>query len=246
MYVITGATGNIGKRVCQELLANGRRVRAIGRDAKKLKELTDKGAEEFVGDVTDAAFVKKAFEGATAIFCMIPPSFLSSDFRKVQQQIAHNYADAIHANGIKNVILLSSVGAHLRDEAGIVSGLGDAEEYLAQLKGVNVLNLRPSYFMENLFSQVSTIKQMGVLGSPIQGDLVFPIVATKDIAEEVSLHLQKLDFKGNGIAYVLGQRDVTYNEITKIIGKAIGKPDLPYVQFPYDEAKKGSHDIVVD
>jgi uncharacterized protein YbjT (DUF2867 family) len=121
----------------------------------------------------------------------------------------------------------------------VVDGLGDMEEYFLELKNVNVLNLRPSYFMENIFGQIGTIKQAGCVGSAIKSDLMFPLVATKDIAALGAKRLLELDFKGNSTEYVLGPRDVSYNEIARVIGKAIGKPDLKYIQFSYEEAKKG-------
>jgi uncharacterized protein YbjT (DUF2867 family) len=238
-YVITGATGNIGKIVANELLAKGEKVKVIGRNADKLKEFTSKGAEALIGDVTDTEFVKKAFAGATAVFCMIPPSTHSSDFKSVQRKIATNYRDAVKTNAVKHVILLSSIGAHLRNGAGIVDELGEMEELFHTLKDVNILNLRPTYFMENVFGQIGTIKQMGFAGSAVKPDVVFPIVASKDIAAVIVKRLTELQFKGNTIEYVLGQRDVTYNEITTIIGKAIGKTDLKYVHFSNEDAKKG-------
>ncbi|MEI7983490.1 MAG: hypothetical protein WCI71_17705 [Bacteroidota bacterium] len=75
------------------------------------------------------------------------------------------------------------------------------------------------------------------MGSAIKGDLKFPIVATKDIAAVATERLLDLNFKGNTVEYILGQRDVSYNEMATIIGAAIGKPDLRYVQFPYEDAK---------
>jgi uncharacterized protein YbjT (DUF2867 family) len=240
MYVITGATGNIGKVIAAELLEQGKKVRVVGRNADKLKELTENGAEPFVGDLNDAEFVKKAFSGATAAFCMIPPNLLSNDFRKDQQKVAHNYADAVKENGVKHVLLLSSIGAHLRNGAGIVDGLGDLEEYFLQLKEVNVLNLRPSYFMENLYGQIGMIKDSGIMGSAIKGDIPLPLVATIDIADMATKRLLNLNFSGNTIEYVLGPRDLSYYEVAKIVGKAIGKPELKYVQFSYKDAKKGA------
>ncbi len=239
MYVLTGATGNIGKLVATELLANGKKVRAISRNADKLKELIAKGAEPFIGDVYDAEFVNRAFAGASAVYCMIPPNPQAKDFRKDQQTVAHNYVNAVKTNNLKYVLLLSSVGAHLRNGAGVVDGLGDMEQYFSELKAVNVLNLRPSYFMENIFGQLGTIKQSGIAGTSIRGDLKFPLVATKDIASVAAKRLLKLDFTGNTTEYVLGPKDVSYNEITSVIGKIIGKPDLKYVQFSYEDAKKG-------
>jgi len=239
MYVITGATGHIGKRIATNLLEKGKKVRAIGRDTSKLKELAEKDAELFVGDLYDADFVKKAFTGATAVFCMIPPNMQTNEVRKYQQKVARNYVNAVKANGVKYAVLLSSVGAHLRNGAGVVDGLGDMEEYFSELKDVNVLILRPSYFMENLFGMIGIIKQSGIIGSAMKGDLKAPYVATKDIAEVGTKGLLNLSFKGHSIEYVLGPRDLTFNEIATIIGNAIGKPDLKYVQFSYEDAKTG-------
>lgn len=239
MYVISGATGNTGKIVANYLLDNGKKVRVLGRSADKLKEFTAKGAEAAVGDVSDAEFVKKAFEGATAVYCVLTPNMHSDNVRAEQQAIAKNFYEAVKANNVKNVLLLSSVGAHLRKGAGIVDGLGVAEDYFLELKDVNVLNLRPTYFMENTFGQLGVIKHMGIMGGPNQGDLKFPIVATKDIGAVAAKRLADLSFKGNTVEYVLGQRDVSYNEIAQIFGAAIGKPDLKYVQFPYPDAAGG-------
>jgi uncharacterized protein YbjT (DUF2867 family) len=239
MYVITGATGNIGKVLATELLSKGKKVRAIARNADKLKELAEKGADIMVGDLSDAHFVKKAFAGATAAFCMIPGDTKSDDFKKHQHHVVDNLFEAVKENHIKHVVLLSSVGAHLREGAGVVDGLGYMEHKFSALAGTNVMNLRPSYFMENLLGQVGTIKQMGMAGTSIKGELKMPMVATKDIAQAAFRLLNTLEFKGNQVQYVLGSRDVSYNEVTSILGKAIGKPDLKYTQFSYADAKKG-------
>jgi len=239
MYVITGAAGNIGKIVAHELLSNGKQVRVIGRSTGKLNEFIEKGAEAMVGDVMDPLFVKRAFNGATAVYCMIPPNTHSKDFRDYQGKIAKNYVEAVHTNFVKYALLLSSIGAHLQNGAGVVDGLSDMEEEFGALKEVNVLNLRPAYFMENLYGQIDIIKNMGVTGSAVKPDIKVPMVATKDIAAVVAKHLINLDFKGNSVEFVLGPRDISYNEIAEILGKAIGKADLKYVQFSYMDAKKG-------
>ena len=93
--------------------------------------------------------------------------------------------------------------------------------------------------MENIYGQLDIIKNFGVTGSPIAPDVSQPVVATKDIATVASDWLSRLDFKGFKVEYVLGQRNLTYKEITKALSEAIGKTDLSYVQFPSEEAKKG-------
>jgi len=239
MYVISGATGNTGKPISLALLQAGKRVRVIGRNKDKLNELAVQGAEVVVGDLADRELMKKTFTGATAVYAMIPPNFMAADFRAFQNSIAESFALAIEAAGIKFAVTLSSVGAHLSQKAGVVQGLYDMEQRFNKIKGLNVLHLRPTYFMENLFGQIGTIKQMGVMGSPIKSDLSFPLVATRDIAEVAARHLIALDFKGPGnIQYILGPRNLSYAEIAEILGNAIGKSDLKYMEFPFTEAKR--------
>ncbi|MCX6265785.1 MAG: NAD(P)H-binding protein [Bacteroidetes bacterium] len=238
-YVVTGATGKIGKIVATELLAKGQKVSVIARNADKLKEFGDLGAECLPGSTYDKNFLIGAFKGADAVFCLMMPDMFAADVLKEQQLIADNFYEAVKVNGVKNVVLLSSVGAHLRKGAGIVDGLGYMEELFLQLKDVNVLNLRPTYFMENTLGLIGTIKQMGIAGTPVKADVKFPMVATKDIGATAAKRLLDLDFKGNTIEFVLGPRDMSYLEVTAIAGQAIGKPELQYIQFPAEDAVKG-------
>lgn len=239
MYLITGATGNIGKAIALELLTKGKKIKLISRNAERLKELTAKGGIAIEGDVNDPDFILKAFEGVDAVFLMIPPNLKSENLRGDQHRITDNYVQAVKQHNIKNVILLSSIGAHLRNGAGVVDGLGYLEEEFSKIHGINVLNLRPAIFMENLFGMIDMIKHTGTAGSAIKADIKMPMVATKDIAEVAAKHLIDLKFKGNTIEYILGPRDLTYNEVFEVLGKAIGKIDLKYTQFNYEEAKNG-------
>jgi uncharacterized protein YbjT (DUF2867 family) len=244
MYVITGASGKTGKLIALKLLASGKKVRVIGRDEKKLEELTSKGAEAAVGSLDDVSFMKKTFVGAKAVYALIPPNFTSTNFRAYQNSIADSIVEAVKTSGVKHVATLSSVGAHLTEGAGVVQGLHDMEQKFNKISGLNVLHLRPSYFMENLLGQIGMIKSAGIMGSAVKGDLSFAMVATKDIAEYASKRLLALDFSGSSVQYLLGPRNVTLNKVAKIFGKEIGKPDLQYIQFPYDQAKKGMMEMM--
>jgi len=238
MYIITGATGNTGSRIAASLLAAGKQVRVIGRSADKLKSLAEKGAEPAIGDVNDAAFIEKSFEGGTAVYAMIPPNMTPDNFRKYQGKISDIYLNAILKAGIKNVLMLSSIGAHLTQDSGVVQGLYDFEQKLNKFGNINCVFLRAGYFMENTFNFIPVIKNMGILGTPLAPDAVLPMVATKDIADKATEIFLKGEFSGKTIQYVLGPRDVTAEEQAKIIGNAIGKPGLPYVQFPYEDSEK--------
>lgn len=238
MYIITGATGNTGGRIAEKLLAAGKKVRAIGRSADKLKSLAEKGAEIAVGNLSDSLFLEKAFEGGTALYAMIPPNMTAPNFRKYQNAVSDSYLNAIMKTGIKSIVVLSSIGAHLTQEAGVVQGLYDFEQKLNKFNNANCVYLRAGYFMENLFNSIGLIKSMGINGSPLEPNSLMPYTATKDIADKAVEFLLDLNFNGKVIQYVLGSRDLTPLEQTKIIGEAIGKPDLAYVQFSYEDSEK--------
>jgi uncharacterized protein YbjT (DUF2867 family) len=237
-YVITGATGNTGKPITLGLLEKGHKVRIISRSDEKARELIDKGAELFLGDTSNPALVKRAFEGADAIYFVIPMDAAAPDYTESQVLHATTVAEGIRATGVKNLVLLSSVGAHLLEGAGVVQGLQKAEAIFNAIEGLNALYLRAGYFMENTLMQVGAIKFMGTMGSPVLGDLKIPMVATRDIAVVALNHLASLSFSGKSVVYVLGQRDVSYNEVAEIYGKAIGMPNLKYHAGSYEEGKQ--------
>ncbi len=238
MYAITGATGNTGKRIAEALLAKGERARVIGRSAERLQPLVDRGAEPFVASLDDVGAMTRALRGARAAYLMIPPSYGEPDFRGYQNRVGQALAAALSAAGISHVVNLSSVGAHLATGVGPINGLHDQEERLNRLAGVNVLHLRPASFMENVFFNINLIKQAGINGTPLRADLAIPMIATQDIAAVATRRLLALDFSGKTTQELLGPRDMSMTEATRILGQAIGKPDLPYVQFPYEEAEK--------
>lgn len=239
MIVITGATGKTGSATADALLAKGLKVRVVGRDAAKLKGFTAKGAEAAVGDIGDPAFLAGAFTGADAVYTMIPPNFGAADFRAYQKMTGESIIAAIKGSGVKHVVHLSSQGAHLPAGTGPIAGLHDQEERLNRLEGVNVLHLRPTYFMENLLMNIDLIRKMNIMGSAVRGDVKFAMIATKDIAEYAAKRLATLDFSGKSIRDLLGQRDLSLDEAAAVIGKKLGKPGLKYVAFPYEDAEKG-------
>lgn len=239
MLVIAGATGKIGSKLTEKLLEKGHAVRVIGRDAGTLKTFTAKGADAAVGDLADTAFLTKAFTGAEAVFALIPPNFGVTDFRAYQEKIGESIVAAIKGSGVKYVVDLSSQGAHLPDRTGPIKGLYAQEERLNKLEGVNVLHLRPTYFMENLLMNIDMIRKMNIMGSAVRGDVKFAMIATKDIAAYAAERLVKRDFTGKSVADLLGERDLSLNDAAAIIGKKLGKPDLAYVAFPYEDAEKG-------
>ena len=235
MYVIIGATGNTGSVAANKLLAQGKKVRVVGRNADHLAPLVSKGAEAFVGHATDKDAMTKAFAGARAVYAMIPPDMSAADFPAYQNQVIEALATAIEKNGVKYAVSLSSVGAEQSEKTGPISGLHRLEERLNRISGLNTLHLRAAYFMENTLGQADAIAQMGFTAGPLRPELKFPMIATRDIGAFAADALSNLDFVGHQIEELQGQRDLSYADVTAIIGKAIGKPDLKYMKISSEQ-----------
>lgn len=237
MHAIIGASGNTGSVVARKLLAHGERVRVIGRDAKRLESLVQKGAEAFVANVTNAAALTQAFNGVKAVYLMIPPNPTSPNVREDQEQVSDALVAAVKNAGVKHAVLLSSIGADRSEKTGPVVGLHNFEQKLKGISDLNAVYLRPGYFMENLLPQVGIIQAFGMTGGPLRNGLKVAMIATKDIGAAAAEILLKLDFSGKQVRELLGQRDLTYLEVASVIGKAIGKPGLGYMQFPPAQIK---------
>ena len=233
MIVLMGATGNTGKVAAEALLSRGEKVRVLGRDAKKLQPFAARGAEVAAGDAADPAFLARAFAGADAAYTLIPPDMRAPDFRAHQDRVGEATVQALRQSGVKRVVFLSSVGADLPAGTGPIVGLHAQEERLRGL-GVDLLLLRPGYFFENLYASLPLIRHQGINGSAIAPEVKLSMIATRDIGAAAAAALAAKDFSGVQVRNLLGPRDYTMVEVTRILGAKIGKPDLAYVQFPYE------------
>ncbi len=237
MYVITGATGNVGSKVAANLQAKGKPVRMLGRSEEKLKSIFSNKAEFKAGDILNSEYLTGAFTGATAVFAIIPPNMGAPDSREYQHKAAETIASAVEKAGVKRVVLLSSVGAHRADGVGIVGGLHDFEERMKKIKGLNLVILRPAYFMENTLMAINTIRSMNLIALPVEPELRYPMIATQDVAEAATDYLLDESITGTRVQYLLGSRDVSYNDVTRIYSEALGNGDLKYIKAGYDDMK---------
>lgn len=235
MYVVLGASGNTGHIVANHLLEAGEKVRVVGRNAEHLQTLVSKGAEPFVANVVDEDGIAKAFQQADSAYVLIPPNLTDPDPMRYSNRVSDTIAAAVQKSKIKNVVALSSVGAELSSGTGPVVGLHNLEEKLNRINGVNALYLRAAYFMENTLAQAGAIRQMGSAAGPLHPDLKIAMIATRDIGAAAANILLRETFHGKQVRELQGQRDLSYAEATAIIGNAIGKPDLKYIELGGDQ-----------
>ncbi|WP_186510798.1 NAD(P)H-binding protein [Caenimonas sedimenti] len=235
MFVLLGSNGQITSKLARLLLAAGHPVRVVGRNAAALAPLASAGAEIAAGDPADAAFLARAFAGATAVYTMIPPCYAEPDMRAAQDRIGTAIASALRQARVPRVVNLSSIGAELSQGTGPIEALHAQEQRLDAIPGLDLLHLRPGSFMENLLPGAAVVAAAGVLPGMEAPDAAIPMVATRDIAAVAARELTAPQHRG--ILLLHAPRHITMREAAAALGAAIRQPGLPYVQAAPAEAK---------
>lgn len=247
MFAIIGATGNTGKVVAERLLSLGEPVRGIARSADALQSLAARGAETAVGDTFNADFLTTAFRGASGVYALSPTDYRETDPLGRAERFGRAIARAAQDAGVPRLVLLSSLGAEHKSGTGPIVGLHHVEAMLAEVPGLEVVALHPGYFYENFFGYLSMVKHAGLVAGVTGPDVPFVMTATQDIGLAAADALRGVGAGAGGgdggtaasaargagrviVREVLGPRDLTMRETTRIFGEKIGRPDLPYVQ----------------
>lgn len=238
---ITGSLGNISKSLTTELIQKGHEVTVISSNPSKQEEIESLGATAAIGSLEDTTFLTRAFKGADSVYTMIPPgNYFDPNFDLLAYYIrlGKNYAEAIKYSGVKRVVNLSSIGAHMEAGNGILSGAYNVELILNELPAdVAITHMRPNSFFYNLFGFVDMIKSQGIIAANYGGENIIPFVSPVDIAMAVAEELTT-QFKGRKIRSVASE-DLSGNETAKILGEAIGKPELTWVVVSNEETLNG-------
>lgn len=234
---LTGSLGNISKPLAEILIKNGHEVTIISSDSKKASDIEALGAKAAIGSVSDVAFLTDAFKGADAIYTMVPPNWGVSNYRQYISETGKNYLEAIRASGVKRVVNLSSIGAHLSGGTGPIAGLYDVEHTLNTMDGIAIKHLRAGIFYINFFFDMGIIRSMGIIGNNYGEKNKLIMVHPRDIAAVAAQELQG-SFEGKSHRYIVSD-ELEISEIVKILGTAIDKPGLPWVQFSDEETFAG-------
>jgi uncharacterized protein YbjT (DUF2867 family) len=237
-FIITGSLGHISKPLVEKLTAEKHDVTVISSNADRKSEIESLGATAAIGSVGDLAFLTNIFRGADAVYTMVPPTFSASNWKQHIAGIGKIYAQAVSGAGVKNVVNLSSMGAHMPDGCGPVSGLYYVEQALNALEGVNVKHLRPGFFYYNFLANIGMIKHMGIIGGNYGESAKLVLANPSDIADSAAQELLNLSFKGKSINYIVSDEKTT-DEVATILGTAIGKPDLKWINFSDEDTVGG-------
>jgi uncharacterized protein YbjT (DUF2867 family) len=249
--VITGSLGNIGKPLTKELIHKGHSVTVITSKTLRKQDIEALGASAAIGTMQDVNFLSNAFKGADVVYLMETWEGIGSlfdkdiDFAAGMRRIGNNYKKAIEQSGVKHVIHLSSVGAHSEKGYGSLSVHHDIENILRQLpQNVSIKFMRPVGFYTNLFRSMQTIRAQAAIISNHGGDAKEPWVSPLDIASVIAEEMET-PFEGRTVRYVASD-EASPNEVAKVLGEAIGNPELKWLVIPDEELLKGMLDAGVN
>lgn len=218
-YVVFGSTGHTGKVVAERLLAAGKSVRLAARNRAKVSELEEKGGSFFEVNLEDAASVRAAIDGAQAGYFLIPTNFRAPDFRAYQGRVIEAIAIATRETGLKEAVLLSSVGAEQSSGTGPIVGLYHAEASFKE-RPTRWAFLRAAYFMENIGGSLSLLEQ-GLFPTFSPRDLVYEMVATQDIGQAAASLLLEGIQSTHAVNVTSGRYSAS--DVARVLGEILGK-----------------------
>ncbi|RXF68944.1 NAD(P)H-binding protein [Arcticibacter tournemirensis] len=236
---VTGSLGNISKPLTIELLQKGHEVTVISSNAGKRKEIEALGASAAIGSLDDEDFITSVFTGKDAVYTMIPPNNYfdhTLDLPAYYERLARNYEQAVNKSAVKRLVHLSSIGAHLKKGNGILASTHVVEQILGRLSDVTLTFIRPTSFYYNLLGYINGIKTEGLISANYGTQNIIPWVSPIDIAATVAEELTAT--AGTLIRYVASE-ELNGDDTAKVLGTAIGIPDLKWKLISDEEALNG-------
>ena len=227
MIVVTTPTGQIGRQVLQKLLSASVPVRVVARDPSRLPDATRDRVEVVQGSLHDPDVVTKAFEGADAIFWLLPPNGTAGSVQSAFVDFSRPACTAFAEQGVKRVVGVSALGrgTPAAGRAGYVAGSLAMDDLIAGT-GVSYRALANPSFMDNLARQATLIRAQGIFTSPISGHRKAPSVATRDIAAVTTRLLLDADWEGVDMVPVLGPEDLSFEDMAQTLSDVLERPVL--------------------
>ena len=237
---LTGSIGHIGKPLARKLIAQGHAVTVISSNPERSKEISALGAIPAIGKLQDTDFLAATFKGSGLVYTLVPPANYFDqelDLLGYFIELGNSFADALRKAEIKRVVNLSSIGAHLEKGNGILEGTYQVENSLDNLPGdVAVTHVRPVEIYYNLFQYIDLIKSQGFMASNLAEEDLNAWVSIEDIVDCIVEEMNTSTI-GRKVRYVASE-EVTYKELASILGSAIGRPGLKWVQITDDQLRE--------
>lgn len=214
--LVTGATGNVGRQVIQQLTRRGAKVRALVRNPAAA-DLPD-GVDVVQGDLLDVDALRNAFQGVSTLFLL--NAVVADEF--TQALITLNVA---REAGVERVVYLSVIHSDRYVNVPHFAGKFGVERMIEQM-GFNATILRPAYFMDNDLTIKDLVLGHGVYPMPI-GSKGLAMIDARDIGEIAAIELLSRDQAPDGSAptriNLVGPDTLTGAEVASIWSAALGR-----------------------
>jgi uncharacterized protein YbjT (DUF2867 family) len=211
--LVTGATGNVGSRVIQELRGRGVPLRAFVRDADRASAVLGPDVDLAIGDFAEPSSLRAALEGVDVLFLAcgnLPP----------QVEYERNVIDAAAQAGVRRLVKLSARGAEIGSRVDFWDWHARIEQHLRASKVPSVV-LRPRYYMSNLLGSIETVSSDGAVFAPAEGVKV-PMIDPQDVAATAAVVL--LDDGHEGRTYELtGPEAITFHDVAAHLADLTGR-----------------------
>ena len=224
MIVVTTPTGNIGSKLVENLLASNQPIRLIARHSSKISKEIQAKTEIIEGSHGDGEVVNRAFQGADAVFWLVPPVPNAPSLQAAYVDFSRPACEAFKTHGVKRVVAVSALGrgTEVEKHAGLVTASLEMSDLIAAT-GVNLRALALPGFMDNMLMQVEAIKNQGMFFWPYLAERKSPTCATQDIAAAAARLLLDPSWTGQQEVPVLGPEDLSMNDEAQIMSEVLGK-----------------------
>jgi uncharacterized protein YbjT (DUF2867 family) len=231
MYVILGASGQVGSAIVDHLLAKKLTVKAVIHNPEKASEIKSKGAEVAIADAMDLDSLIEAFKGGDTLFAITPETFKNEDVLGETKTMLENYKQAIKASGIKKIVGLSSIGAQYSEGTGNLLMSYMLEHAFTDLT-IPQTFVRPAYYYSNWLAQLPEVKKSGILPTFYPTDLALPMASPMDVASFVAEVLVKDN--ESKIYEIVGPEKLSSDDVAVAFGEVLGKT-VKAKQIPREE-----------
>ncbi|CAI9417625.1 hypothetical protein ANOBCDAF_04027 [Pleomorphomonas sp. T1.2MG-36] len=221
MYVVMGATGNVGGAVADALLAKGEAVTVLTRQPERASIWRDKGARIVQADAEDTASLKAAFRSGKRAFLLNPPADPTGDTDSTERRTIANILAALDGSGLEKVVAASTYGAQPGEGIGDLSTLWELEDGLRRQSIPAAIN-RGAYYMTNWTGLAEGVRHSGKLQSMFPADMPIPMVSPRDLGEAAADRLVS-PLEDVGVVYVEGPELYTPSDVADAFADALGR-----------------------
>lgn len=217
MFVVAGATGKTGSVVATTLLERKQPVRVIVRTPEKGAAWKAKGADVAVADLEDSQALANALKGAIGGYFLVPPNYQAPHYLNDRKRLVDSLAAAVESSGLRHLVLLSSIGAHVPTGTGPIRALHYAECRLGAV-APSMTIVRAPYFMENWMSVLSAAYTEGILPSFLSAGRKMSMIAACDIGR-IAAECVLDQPKGRRVLELSGPHEYSPDDVAAVIGQ---------------------------